>query len=75
MGLLAEARAYVPGRPRCTIGLAMAEMPDALRAEFNEAMADESIATSGIAAVSELKPYGIKMYALRRHRRGECACS
>jgi hypothetical protein len=76
MGLLDEVRETQRQAKiiRCPMVPILSAFPAEERAELDEALADPSIEGSTLGKVLKARGYKISDEAVRRHRRGECAC-
>lgn len=73
---LSEFEALIPQHgPRCATGRALSKMDDADRAKMEAAMAAEHIPTSAIVKWCKARELSVGDHSIKRHRRGECACS
>lgn len=60
---------------RCTIGVALADMPDKQRTEWEAVFSDAGLDGTAIARVlTKHTGRRIQGQTVNRHRRGECAC-
>jgi hypothetical protein len=76
MGLLDDIKAESsPQRGPCTVGVLLAELPDADAKDLQAALDDDNIPTTAISRV--LKRMGTDMHEkrVRAHRKGQCACA
>lgn len=71
--LLAEARAYRPGRSRCSVG----NLDPIILAEVEEAFAlvdTGEVLVEGISVALKARNIDVKGYTLARHHRRQCNC-
>jgi hypothetical protein len=60
--------------PACTVRVALEAMSKDVRAQFEAAMDDPGRMGTHIAKVFQNRGYEVREGAVRRHRKGECAC-
>jgi len=77
MGFLSEVSEYQKSKKRfskCLAGLIADKMDAELFAEYQEAMADETIASTSLSTVLKRRGIEISDTTISRHRKGICSC-
>jgi len=77
MGFLSEAKEYQKTKKRfskCLAGLIADKMDEELLADYLEALADETIASTSLSTVLKRRGIEISDTTVSRHRKGICSC-
>lgn len=77
MGFLNEVSEYQRSKKRfskCLAGLIAEKMDAELLADYEEAMADTTIASTSLATVLKRRGIEISDTTISRHRKGVCSC-
>lgn len=59
---------------RCSVALALRELPEATVTLLNEAIKDEKVKGARIATILQKHGHPVRQNAVQRHRRHECRC-
>lgn len=74
VSFLDEVRALRSVTARCSMGKALAEMPDDLRTQVEAALDDPTLEGTAISKALAARGVKIGSGALQRHRRKVCSC-
>ena len=74
VSFLDEVRAYRSVSARCSMGKALADMPDDLRKQVQAALDDSSLEGTAISKALAARDIKVGSGALQRHRRKVCSC-